>query len=178
MSATLIGCLKDWPNGDRNLHFHFIPLSHVGVDRANGVPATSAGFAISAPKCLLSKYGFRASEVRTRASVDRAETGLLHGFLSSVPKRPSQEVQRKMASGERFLPVSAPRQSTGLPQKPQETCHSAWCRVWRRVWLVYELAEEVRPDTNGLHVGSSRPTKTELGNAGFLPARRTACLCK
>ena len=30
-----------------------------------------------------------------------------------------------MASGERFSGFSAPGQSTGLQQKPQETCHSA-----------------------------------------------------
>ena len=95
------------------------------------------------------KYGFRASGVRTGASADRAETGLLPRFLSSVLKRPSQEVRRELASGERFSAVSAPGQSTGLPRKPQETCHSARRSVRRRARLVWELAEGVRPDTNG-----------------------------
>jgi len=133
---------------------------------------------IAVPRCSLSKYGFRASGVRTGASLDRAETGLLRRFLRSVLKRPSQEVRRELASGERFSAFSALGQSTGLPQKPQKTCHSARRSLMRRVWLVCELAEEVPPDTNGLQVGSSRPTKAELGNAGFLPARSTCCLSK
>lgn len=104
----------------------------------------------SVPKCSLSKYGFRASGVRTRASVDRAELGLLPGFLSSVLNRPSQEVRRERASGDRFSPVSAPGQSTGLPGKPQEPCHSARRPGRRRTRLVWELAEEVHPDSNRL----------------------------
>ena len=59
-----------------------------------------------------------------------------------------------MASGERFSPVSASWQSTGQPRKPQETCHSARRSVRRRARLVWELAEEVRPDTNGLKAGA------------------------
>ena len=59
-----------------------------------------------------------------------------------------------MASGERFSVFSRPGQSTGLPQKPQETCHSARRWVRRRAWLVCELAEGVRPDTNGLKAGA------------------------
>ncbi len=106
------------------------------------------------PKCSLSKYGFQPSGVRTRASAGRAKTGPLPRFLSSVLKRPSQEVRRGRASGERFSAVSAPGQSTGLPQEPQETCHSAGRPVRRRARLVYELAEEVRPDTNGLQAGA------------------------
>jgi len=115
----------------------------------------------SVPKCSLSKYGFRANGVRTRASVDHAETGRLPRFLSSVLNWPSQEVRRELASGERFSGFSRPGQSTGLPQKPQETCHSALCRVWKRVWLVYELAEEVRPDTNGLQAGALESLRTK-----------------
>ena len=141
MSAALTWCLKNLPNGDRNRHFPFIPQNHVGVDRANGVPAARAGFAISVPKCSLSKYGFQASGVRTTASADRAETGLLPRFLSSVLKCPSQEVRRELASGERFLAVSAYCQSTGLPQKPQETCHSARRQVRRRLGFECKLAE-------------------------------------
>jgi hypothetical protein len=95
------------------------------------------------PKCSLSKYGFRASGVRTRASAGGAETGRLPRFLSSVLNRPSQEVWRELATGERYSAVSAPGQSTGLPQKPQETCHSARLSVRRRVQLVCELAARV-----------------------------------
>ncbi len=121
------------------------------------VSARESGFSLmtgrsrlaSVPKCSLSKYGFPASGVRTRASAHRAETGFLPGFLSSVLKRPSQEVRRELASGERFSPVSAPSQSTGLPRKPQETCHSARRLVCRRARRAWELAEEVRPVTNG-----------------------------
>ena len=102
------------------------------------------------PKCSLSKYGFRASGVRTRADAGRAETGFLPRFLSSVLKRPSQEVRRELASGERFWAVSAPGQSIGLPRKPQETCHAARRSVGRRARLACELAEEALPDTNGL----------------------------
>ena len=98
---------------------------------------------ISVPKCSLPKYGFRASGVRTTANGDRAETGPLPGFLSSVLKRPSQEVRREMGSGERFSAFSALGQSTGLPRKPQETCHSARRLIRRRARLVWELADEV-----------------------------------
>ena len=77
------------------------------------------------PKCPLSKYGFRASGVRSTASADRAETGLLPRFLSSVLKRPSQEVRRDLASGERFPVVSALSQSTGLVR----------LRFWLRCYL-------------------------------------------
>lgn len=79
--------------------------------------------------------------------------------FSSVLKRPSQQVRRELASGERFSGVSGPGQSTGLPRKAQETCHSARRPVRRRALLVWELAEEVRPDTNGLKAGAleSRP---------------------
>ena len=55
-----------------------------------------------------------------------------------------------MASGERFSGFSGSGLSTGLPRKPQQTCHSARRSVWRRARLVWELAEEVRPDANGL----------------------------
>lgn len=91
----------------------------------------------------LSKYGFQASRVRTRASADRAKIVLLPRVLSSVLNRPSQQVRREPASGERFPGVSAPGQSTGLPRKPQETCHSARRWVRRRVRLVWELADGV-----------------------------------
>ena len=102
------------------------------------------------PKCSLSKYGFRASGVRTRASADRAETGLQNRFLSSVLKRPSQKVWREKAFGERFSFVSGPGQSTGLPRKPQETCHSVRRSGGRRARLVWELAEEVQLVASGL----------------------------
>ena len=130
-------------------------------------PARKSGFSAIAsrsrltavPKCSLSKYGFRASGVRTTANADRAETGLLPRFLSSVLKRPSQEVRRELASGEPFSAVSASGQSTGLPQKPQETCHAARRSVGRRARLACELAEEVFPDTNGLQAGALENTK-------------------
>ena len=98
----------------------------------------------------LSKYGLWASEMRTTANVDRAATGHLPRFLRSVLNRPSHQVRREMASGERFSELSTTGQSTGLPQKPQETCHSARRSIGRRARLVWELAEEVRPDTIGL----------------------------
>jgi len=111
----------------------------------------------TAPMCSLSKYGFWASGVRTTARFDRAETSLLPRFLSSVLKRPSQEVRRELASGERFSGFSASGQSTGLRRKPQETCHSARRSVRRRARLVWELAEEVPLDTNGLKAGTLNP---------------------
>jgi hypothetical protein len=97
---------------------------------------------IGVPKCSLSKYGFRASGVRTGASTDRAETSLLPGFSNFVLKRPSQKVRREWASGKRIPAVSAPGQSTGLSRKPQETCHSARRSVRRRARLAWELAEQ------------------------------------
>jgi len=90
----------------------------------------------------------RASGVRTGARTDRAETGLLPRFLSSVLNRPSQEVWRELASGERIPGVFPPGQSTDLSQTPQETCHSARRPVRLRARLVWELAEEVRPEPN------------------------------
>ena len=89
------------------------------------------------------KHGFRASGVRTEATGEDAETSLLPRFLRSVLKRPSQEVRRELASGERFSAVAAAGQSTGLPRKPQETCHSARRLVRRRARLVWELADRV-----------------------------------
>ena len=117
---------------------------------------------IPVPKCSLSKYGFRASGVRTRASTGRAETGHLSRFLSSVLKRPSQEVRRERASGERFSAVSAPGQSAGMPRKPRETCHSARRSVWRRAWLLWELAERVgfEPTVQLPVLRFSRPTRS------------------
>ncbi len=107
-------------------------------------PRTSAScWKISVPECSLPKYGFRASGIRTGVSAERAETGLLPRFLSAVLKRPSQEVRREMAYGERFSAFSAPRQSTGRLRKPQETCHSARRWVRRRARLVLELADGV-----------------------------------
>ena len=113
------------------------------VDRRTITRQFSASPSDCVPKCSLSKYRFRASGVRTTASAHRAETGLLPRFLSSVPKRPSQEVRRERASRERFSAFSAPGQSTGLSRKPQETCHSARRPVGRRVRLVWELADGV-----------------------------------
>jgi hypothetical protein len=54
------------------------------------------------PKYSLSKYEFRASGVRTTASADRTESGLLPWFLSSVLDRPGRKVRRQMASRESF----------------------------------------------------------------------------
>jgi hypothetical protein len=55
-----------------------------------------------------SKYGFRASGLRTRAQTECAESGLQQRFSSSVLNRPSQQVRRELASGERFPAVAAP----------------------------------------------------------------------
>lgn len=100
--------------------------------------------------CL--KSTFLASGIRNQAGPGRAETDLLLMFSSSVPNQPSQEVRRAMASGERFPVVSAPGQSTGLPRKPEETCHSARRSVCRRAGRARELAERVRPGSNRLQV--------------------------
>ena len=86
-----------------------------------------------------------------------------------------------MASGERFLSVSAPSQSTGPPQKPQETCHSARQLVRRRVWPVCELAERSSPGMNGLCRGWSRnicanaPQTNCSSRPTFSKARLTWC---
>jgi hypothetical protein len=97
-----------------------------------------------------SKYGFRASGVRTEASANCAESGLLPRLLSSVLKRPSRAARRELVSGERLSAVSASGQSTGRPPKRQETCHSARRQVRRRVRLVMELAERWKPAFNPL----------------------------
>lgn len=106
--------------------------------------------AIGVPVGSRLKYRIRASGMRTRASASRAEIGLFPRFLRSVLNRPSQEVRRELACGERFSAVFGSGQSTGLPRKPQETCHSARRSGRRRARLVWELAVEVRPDSNGL----------------------------
>ncbi len=125
-------------------------------------PLLGSAITAPAPNCSLSKYGFRASGVRTGESAHRAETGLLPTFLRSVQKRPSQEVRRDLASGERFSGFPAPGQSTGLPRKPQETCRSARRSVRRRARLVWELADRVGFEpTVGLHLlRFSRPTRS------------------
>jgi hypothetical protein len=74
-------------------------------------------------KCSLLEYGFRESGFRTGATAERAEFRLFPRFLSSARNQRSPEVRRELASGERFSAISAPDQATGLPQKPQETCH-------------------------------------------------------
>ena len=84
-----------------------------------------------------------ASGIRTKATADSPECSLRPGLLSSVPNRPSQEVRRELASGERFSAVSVSGQSTGLTRKPQETCHSARRSVCRRAGRPRELAERV-----------------------------------
>jgi hypothetical protein len=98
---------------------------------------------IPVPRCSVSKYGFRASGVRTRASADPAETGFLPKFLSSVLNRPSQEVRRELASGKRFLPVAASGQSTGLPEHSRKPANQRGGRSggergsyrnWRMGW--------------------------------------------
>ncbi len=100
-----------------------------GVDRNVVVPAIAGDRTAGRPPCgavgsiptgsvlkfSLSQYGFRASGVRTTANADRAEAGHLPRFLSSVLNRPSQQLRRELASGERFSPVSAPGQSTVMP---------------------------------------------------------------
>jgi len=101
------------------------------------------------------------------------------GFLSSVLKRSSHQVRRESASGERFLAISASGQSTGLPRKPQETCHSAPRLVRRRARLVWELAEEVRPDTNGLSQRRARCARIFLNTdtmAATVPPSLTTAL--
>lgn len=95
-------------------------------------------------------HGFRASGMRIRAGDDRAEIGLLPRFLNSVLNRPSQQVRRELASGERFSAVSASGQSIDPPGEPQKTCHLARRSVYRRAARLWELAEEVRLGTCGL----------------------------
>ena len=48
-------------------------------------------------KCSLSKYGFRTSGIRPGRVPTALKTGLLPRLLSSVLKRPSQEVRRERA---------------------------------------------------------------------------------
>ncbi len=105
---------------------------------------------------------FRASGVRTGASAGRAGTGPLPWFLRSVLNRPSQEVGRELASGERFSAASASGRSTGPARKPEETCHSAGLSVWRRTRLVWELAERVgfEPTVRLPVLRFSRPTRS------------------
>jgi hypothetical protein len=82
------------------------------------MPKLSMACSTAVPKCSLSKYGFQASGVRTTPNADRAETGRLPRFLSSVLNRPSHQVRREWASGERFQPAPTSGQSTGPPRKP------------------------------------------------------------
>ena len=69
-------------------------------------------------KCSLSKYGFRASEVRTRVSAERAETDHFSGVLGSAQNWSRQQAGRKMASGDWFFAVSESAQSTVCPENP------------------------------------------------------------
>lgn len=49
--------------------------------------------------------------------------------------------------------------------KTQGSCHSARWSVWRRERLVWELADEVRPDTNGLKAGALENGAHGMGGA-------------
>jgi hypothetical protein len=88
--------------------------------------------------------------------------------MKSVLNRPSQQVRRELALGERFLGFSGRSRSTGPPQKPQESCHPAGGSGGRRERITLKLAEEVRPVTNGLKAGA-----VESAIAAAWPERAT-----
>ena len=68
--------------------------------------------------------------------------------MKSVLNRPSQQVRRELALGERFLGFSGRSRSTGPSQKPQESCHPAGGSDGRRERITLNLADGVRPDAN------------------------------
>jgi hypothetical protein len=65
-----------------------------------------------------------------------------------VLNRPSQQVRRELALGERFSGFSRLCRSIGPPQKPQESCHSEGGSGGRREGFTLKLAEERGPDSN------------------------------
>ena len=80
------------------------------------------------------KSGTNLSKLRPRGN--RPFTWVF-AFGPKSAKSGGQEVRRELASGERFVAVSAPGQPIGLPRTPQETCHSARRSVRRRARLVW-----------------------------------------
>jgi hypothetical protein len=100
------------------------------------------------------KYGFRASTIRTTPHLRHTIIQLSQQLKTSVLNRPSQQVRRELAVGERFSRFSRLGRSIGASQKPQESCQRAGGSGGRRERITLKLAEEVRRDTNGLKAGA------------------------
>ena len=121
--------------------------------------------------------------MQTTASIGRAQTGLMPWFLGSVLNRPSQQVRRECASEERFSAACGSGQSTGLPRKAREPCHSARRSVRRRAERSRKLAEGVRLGTNRLRpVDPGDPHATPCQSYGgrsfvpIIPGRQSSAL--
>lgn len=93
--------------------------------------------------------------------------------MKSVLNRPSQQLRRELALRERFWGFSGRSQSTGPPQKPQESCHPAGGSDGRREWITLKLAEEVHPDANTRRPVAWRAWGLSCGSG--LRKRQTLC---
>ena len=73
---------------------------------------------------------------------------LFQQLTTSVLNQPSQQVRRELALRERFWGFSQLGRSTGPPQKPQESYHTAGGSGGRRERITLKLAEGMYPDAN------------------------------
>jgi hypothetical protein len=112
-------------------------------------------------------------------------TRLFQQLRTVVLNRPSQQVWRELALGERFLGFSRLGRSTGPPQKPQESCHPAGGSGERREWITLKLAERVGLESKGLKEGafesarfmSQQRYRTPKRRANRVPGRFSLLWC-
>jgi hypothetical protein len=107
------------------------------------------------PYVSLIQYGSQAGLLLTTPHFRHTKFKPFQQLTASVLNRPSQQVRRELALGERFSGFSRPGRSTGPPQKPQESCHSEGGSGGRREGFTLKLADKegfepsVRPGPHG-----------------------------
>ena len=89
------------------------------------------------------QYGSQASVLLTTPHFRHTKFKPFQRLKTSVLNRPSQQVRRELALGERFSGFSRPGRSTGPPQKPQESCQTAGGSGMGRERITLKLADGV-----------------------------------
>lgn len=102
------------------------------------------------------QYGSQASSLLTTPHFRHTIIQLSQRFTTSVLNRPSQQVRRELALGERFPGFSRPGRSIGPRQKPQESCQRAGGSGMGRERITLKLA-----DQEGFKA-TVRPASTEM----------------